>query len=133
MTYVHHTIRIALGFGILLVMLWIGNWATKWVPVPGSLIGMVLLACFLAVNQGVLARAVTACGEIMLRYFAFFFVPAGVGVMVHLHELRANWFAVVVSLVVSSLLSLVGAALTMNVLMKRNRTGTNLEQGTSHG
>ena len=50
---------------------------------------MVLLACFLGVHEGAAARAVIACGTLMLRYFAFFFIPAGVGVMVYLHQLRA--------------------------------------------
>jgi holin-like protein len=123
MTYLHRTIEIAFGFAILMVALRLGTLAAIWIPLPGPLIGMVLLAIFLAVSEGATARAVIACGNLMLRYFAFFFIPAGVGVMVYLSQLRTAWFAVSVSLILSSLLSLVATALTMHFLMNRKRAG----------
>jgi holin-like protein len=132
MTNVQHMIRIAFGFGILMVALKLGNLAAIWIPLPGPLIGMVLLACFLAIHEGAAARAVIACGNLMLRYFAFFFIPAGVGVMVYLSQLRTAWFAVSVSLIFSSLLSLIATALTMQFLMNRKRAGAAPVQATAH-
>ena len=132
MTKIQHIIRVAVGFAILMLALKLGNLASIWIPLPGPLIGMLLLACFLAAHEGAAAQAVIACGTLMLRYFAFFFIPAGVGVMVYLHQLRTAWFAVSVSLIFSSLLSLLATALTMHFLMNRKRAGAPPLQATAH-
>lgn len=53
-------------------------------PVPGPVVGMLLLFCFLRVrrydDQGSIVRAGTA----LLRHLQLFFVPAGVGVVLYL-------------------------------------------------
>ena len=54
---------LATGFGILLAMLGLGNLAAKFLPLPGPLLGMVLLFLFLTVHKGAAAQAVIACGE----------------------------------------------------------------------
>ena len=80
--------RFLVGFGILCLALAGGNLVSAWVPLPGPLIGMVALFAFLTLCQNPLTRAVIVCGEVFLRYYAFFFVPAGVGLMVHFSALR---------------------------------------------
>jgi holin-like protein len=115
----HHAARLALGFGILVAVLELGNLASSWVPLPGPLVGMILLVGFLSLPQNAVARAVVACGEFLLKHYAFFFVPAGVGVMVHVAQLRADWFALIASLVVSSLVALVVTAAAMQFLIRR--------------
>jgi len=47
------------------------------------------------------------------------FVPAGVGVMVHLSRLRDEWLPITVALVLSTLLTIACTALVMNWLMRR--------------
>jgi holin-like protein len=124
MRVVNTALRLAAGFAILLVMLWLGNLTAKFLPLPGPLLGMVLLFLFLTVHKGAAAQAVVACGEFFLKHYAFFFIPAGVGVMVHIHQLRGSMLGVVASLVISSLLSLIVTAATMQLLIKRRRRGT---------
>ena len=126
-------LRLAAGFAILLVMLWLGNLAAKFLPLPGPLLGMVLLFVFLSVSKGTAAQAVIACGEHFLKHYAFFFIPAGVGVMVNIHQLQGSMLGVVASLVLSSLLSLIVTAVTMQLLIKRRRGATASSGGTFHG
>ena len=125
-------LRQAAGFGILLVMLGLGNLAARFLPLPGPLLGMVLLFLFLTVHKGAAAQAVIACGEHFLKHFAFFFIPAGVGLMVNIHQLRGSMFGVVASLVLSSLLSLIVTGVTMHVLMNR-RDAAARKGATQHG
>ena len=47
------------------------------------------------------------------------FVPAGVGVMVHLSRLRDEWLPITVALVLSTLLTIGCTALAMNWLVRR--------------
>ncbi len=126
------TPRLAAGFGILLVMLWLGKLAAKFLPLPGPLLGMVLLFLFLTVHKGPAARAVIACGEHFLKHYAFFFIPAGVGLLVNIHALRGSLLGVIASLVLSSLLSLIVTGVTMQVLMNRRRSAVQ-EVTTGHG
>jgi len=50
--------------------------------------------------------------------FALLFVPAGVGVMVHLSRLREEWLPISVALVVSTVLTIACTALAMRWLIR---------------
>jgi holin-like protein len=49
-------------------------------------------------------------GDFLLRWMALFFVPAGVGVITQFPLLRAEWLAVCVALVASTVIGLAAAA-----------------------
>lgn len=93
------------------------------VPVPGPVVGMALL--FLAlVLRGLLYKAETpapvrdtAAG--LLRHLSLLFVPAGVGVMVHLPRLAEEWLPLTVALVVSTLLTIVVTGAIMQAALRR--------------
>jgi holin-like protein len=87
-------------------------------PVPGPVIGFILLLGALRLRAGVPEELrVTATG--LLRHFSLLFVPAGTGVMVHLSRLRDEWLPISVALIVSTLLTIACMALVMNWLMRR--------------
>lgn len=87
-------------------------------PVPGPVIGFILLLGALRLRAGVPEELrVTATG--LLRHFSLLFVPAGTGVMVHLSRLRDEWLPISVALIVSTLLTIACTALVMNWLMRR--------------
>ena len=67
-----------------------------------------------------------------MKHYAFFFIPAGVGLMVNIHQLRGSMLGIVASLVLSSLLSLIVTGVTMHVFI--NRRGAAARKGaTQHG
>jgi holin-like protein len=113
--------RVAAGFLILLGFNWAGTYLSELLalPLPGPLVGMVALTAFLALHKGPAAGAVIACGERMLRHYALFFIPAGVGVMTRFGALWPQFAALAVALVGSSLLSLVVTSLVMRALLRR--------------
>lgn len=79
------------------------------VPVPGPVVGLVLLAAILA-WRGIPARLhETALG--LLRNLSLLFVPAGVGVMRQADVLANNWLALSAALAVSTLATLAVTAL----------------------
>lgn len=86
-------------------------------PVPGPVIGMALLFVGLVVRGGVpegLSRVVDG----LLAHLSLLFVPAGVGVMLHIAVLRDEWVAVTAALVLSLLLTLMVTALVMTGLIR---------------
>jgi holin-like protein len=85
-------------------------------PVPGPVIGMVLLFVHLALRRGVAADLDTVSHG-LLRHLSLLFVPAGVGVMAHLGRLADEWLPITVSLVFSTLLTIAVTALVMRALL----------------
>ena len=91
---------------------------TSGLSMPGPVVGMALLLLGLVLRPSLLA-AVKPTTQTLLQHFSLLFVPAGVGVMLHLQRLGDEAFAIGVALVVSTWVGLASAALTMAWLMKR--------------
>lgn len=88
------------------------------VPIPGPVVGMALLLLALVLRPATL-QAIKPTTQTLLQHLSLLFVPAGVGVMLHLQRLGNEALAIGVALVVSTLVGLASAALTMAWLMKR--------------
>ena len=84
-------------------------------PVPGPVIGMVLLFAALLLWPALHARIGAAAGE-LLRHLSLLFVPAGVGIIAAAGSGSGHWFAILASLVVSTLLTLAVTALILRKL-----------------
>jgi putative effector of murein hydrolase LrgA (UPF0299 family) len=87
-------------------------------PVPGAVVGMVLLFVLLRVRRVGDDATVVRASEGLLRHLQLFFVPAGVGVVVYLATIREHALPIVVALVVSWLAGLVVVGWT-TVLLER--------------
>ena len=75
-------------------------------PVPGPVVGMVILLAGLAVAGGP-SDALRRAGTGLLHHLPLFFVPAGVGLIAHGARLRADWFPILLAIVGSTLLTMV--------------------------
>ena len=85
-------------------------------PVPGPVVGMVLLFVHLIVRRRV-SEDLSNTSNGLLRHLSLLFVPAGVGVMAHLNRLGDEWLPISVSLVLSTLLTIAVTALVMRALL----------------
>jgi holin-like protein len=88
------------------------------VSVPGPVAGMAGLLLALVLRPAWLA-ALKPTTTTLLQHLSLLFVPAGVGVMLHLQRLGNEALAIGVALVLSTWIGLASAALTMAWLMKR--------------
>lgn len=84
-------------------------------PVPGPVIGMLLLLAFLVV-RGEVDRELRTTTNGLLQHLSLLFVPAGTGVMLHFHRLGAEWLPILLALVASTLLGLAATAMTLRLL-----------------
>lgn len=105
---------------LLLLCQLVGEVFVVWtgLPVPGPVVGMALLFVGLTARGGVpegLGRVVDG----LLSHLSLLFVPAGVGVMLHVAMLREEWLAISVSLVVSTVLTILVTGLLMTALIRR--------------
>ena len=95
------------GFALLLVFQLVGEFLSRvlQLPIPGPVLGMMLLFSAL-IWLGRVPKGLRVAGEGLLAYLALLFVPAGVGLMAHLHLIGQDWFAILVGLLVSTMLTL---------------------------
>jgi putative effector of murein hydrolase LrgA (UPF0299 family) len=87
---------------------------------PGPILGMVLLFIVLLL-RGAVDEPLRLASSSLLNYLPLLLVPPAVGVMVYAESISANFWAVVGSLVLSLLLSLVFAGWLMQVLINRQQ------------
>lgn len=89
--------------------------AASGLPVPGPVIGMALLFAGL-LAWGTLPVELAGVADALLGNLSLLFVPAGVGVMLHLSLLSRELLPISVALVVSTALTIAVTALLMNWL-----------------
>ena len=109
-----------IGMSVLLGCQFIGELLARGlaVPVPGPVLGMLLLLLVLMLH-GRVPSALRQTGEGLLRYLTLLFVPAGVGMMVHARLIAVDGWVIGVTLVVSTALTLVVTAKIMSWLNQR--------------
>lgn len=81
-------------------------------PVPGPVVGMLLLFCFLRLRRYDDAGTIVRAGTALLRHLQLFFVPAGVGVVVYLGLIGREALPIGVAMLGSWLLGLAAVGWT---------------------
>jgi holin-like protein len=108
-------LRLIIGVSILLVFGLAGNRliALYSIPLPGAVVGLVLLAGALAIARRVsapgtawLPENVAPASRALLNHLGLLFVPAGCAVLTEGDVLRRNWIPILAALVVSTTLGL---------------------------
>ncbi len=87
-------------------------------PVPGPVLGMVLLFAMLVLRGGVDSELQTTA-QSLLQHLSLLFVPAGAGIMLHLHRVADEWLPLTLSLLASTFATLAVTALVMRLFAPR--------------
>ena len=96
-------------------------------PLPGPVIGMLLLAGCLAFRnrrEGEVApqppSALDRTADTMLRHLGLLFIPAGVGIVAQTDILKREWLPIVAGVTGSTLLGLAACGVAMHVAGRRS-------------
>lgn len=94
------------------------------IPLPGPVVGMLLLFVYLLWSGGV-PRALSQTTQPILENLSLLFVPAGVGIIANWHDVadQAGRVALVLVLVLGAAITLVVTAFTLRWLLARARAG----------
>ena len=87
------------------------------IPVPGPVIGMLLLFLTLMMRGGA-GVPLRDTANSLLSHLSLLFVPAGVGVMAHFGRLGNEWLPIAAALVGSTVMTIAVTAVAMRLLMK---------------
>ena len=107
------------GLAILLTFLVAGEAVVYLLklPIPGSVVGMVLLAVGLGVGVVPLS-SVERVADWLLEHLGLFFVPPGVGLMLHWGLIRREWFPILAAFLVSTFAVMTVTGLVAHVLRR---------------
>ena len=86
-------------------------------PIPGPVIGMALLFAALALRGGP-STDLRDTAQGLLQHLSLLFVPAGTGIMIHLHRVADEWLPLLLSLLISTAATLAVTALVMKLCMR---------------
>ncbi len=109
-------LRLLLGLAILIVLNALGGWIvrTTGVPVPGSVLGMLMLTALIETRVLPVER-VRAAAELLVRHLALLYVPAGVALISYVGVLRHDLLAIGVA----ALASLAAVLLVVGLVVQR--------------
>lgn len=110
------------GMAILLVFQLLGEMLVRlagW-PLPGPVLGMLLLLGYLALRKRS-SHDLDSASDGLLKYLALLFVPAGVGVMVHFDRIGSAWAALTFTLLCSAVITLVVTGMVMQWMLQRQK------------
>lgn len=112
------------AFAVLLLFQFLGEVGVQGLglPLPGPLLGMLLLFVALLVRGGV-PEGLRALAQSLIGHLMLLFIPAVSGVMIHWQQVAADGVAFVVSGVLATALTLLVTAALLQRLLAR-RTGT---------
>lgn len=89
-------------------------------PFPGSVIAMILL--FLLLLFGALkVEHIRQKVDFMQQNMAFFFIPAGVGIIEYFDVLQSTWIPFLLICLITTVLTFAATALTVTLVMKLQR------------
>lgn len=86
-------------------------------PIPGPVIGLVLLLLVLAARSQE-DKELVAFSTRFLSHLSLLFIPAAVGIMAHVGLLANEWTAIVIALSVSALATIVVTAYVLRAFKK---------------
>jgi len=92
------------------------------ISVPGPVVGIILLVCWLS-WRGHVPPDVQRTSSGLLTHLSLLFIPAGTGVMVHMHKLRAEWLPILAALLLGTLLTLIVTVLVFIAVARLTGAG----------
>jgi holin-like protein len=111
--------------GLVQIFLWqgIGELVSRFLlpSIPGPVIGLILLVAFLSI-KGEVNPSLGMVADVFRQHLALLFVPASVGVILFLPELKTHALAVSVALIVSVILAISVTALVLKLFSIKEPT-----------
>ncbi len=105
------------GLAVLLLLQAIGEALAHALslPIPGPVVGMILLIPALGISQ--LREPVKAAADVLLGHLSLLFIPIGVGVITHLDLVSKYGVRLLLVIVVSTWVGMAVTALLLNFLL----------------
>ncbi|KAJ53529.1 holin-like protein [Clostridium tetanomorphum] len=111
--------RLLRQLGIILLICLLGEAIHNFfkLPIPGNVIGMIIL--FLCLSSGIIKlNKINYISKFLLDHLAFFFVPAGVGILSCIPILKGKWLAFLAVCLITTIIIIVITGWTIQLYIK---------------
>ncbi|MCC5909443.1 MAG: CidA/LrgA family protein [Clostridiaceae bacterium] len=88
------------------------------ISIPGNVLGMILLLTLLLTGV-IKLEMIDKVTKFLLDHLAFFFIPAGVGILNNVDAIRGQWIPIVTVIIISTILVIVTTGITIQLLKKK--------------
>ena len=85
-------------------------------PIPGPVIGMVLLLIALILKDNLIEH-IRPSASVLLAHLALLFVPAAVGVIQYVDRIRAEWLGIGLIIVLGTAVTMLTTAVCVQLIM----------------
>lgn len=110
------------GILLLLVFQFLGEAIAKLLTlkIPGAIIGLLLLLCFLLLRKQSF-KSLDSAVAFLLKYLVLFIIPAALGVVTQIDVISKELLAILVSITIGTILSLALSVKLMDILIMKKR------------
>lgn len=90
------------------------------IPLPGNVIGMIML--FICLCTGIVRLdMIDEISKFLLEHLAFFFIPAGVGLIMVAGLLKTSWLSILLILITTTIIVIIVTGHTVQLLKRGNK------------
>jgi holin-like protein len=96
-------------------------------PIPGNILGMIILLILLW-TKVVKLDQIETISNFLLDHLAFFFIPAGVGLMTSVGIIKDSWLKLIIVCIATTIIIIASTGLIVQyITRKNNKRGDKLE------
>lgn len=107
--HIKNLLSLSFGLAQLIIILLLAKFLAEFIPLPASIIGLIICCSYCVVLKGI-PPSLELAGGLLLQYMPLFFIPLIVGLPLYWQELQSVWFICLIALVVSTVISMIVSA-----------------------
>ncbi|MDR5588457.1 MULTISPECIES: CidA/LrgA family protein [Clostridium] len=107
---------------IILIIYLLGEFLSSFfkLPIPGNILGMIILFLLLCFNV-IKVDNISNVSDFLLDHLAFFFIPAGVGLMTSLNIIKSNWLKLLIVCLCTTIIIIASTGLIVQFISKKSK------------
>lgn len=107
---------------IILAIYYVGEFLSKTLhlPIPGNILGMLILLLLLS-TKVVKVDMIDNVSTFLLDHLAFFFIPAGVGIITAVNVLKGNSIKILIVVVLSTFIIMAVSGTVVQFVINQNK------------
>lgn len=107
---------------IILTIYLLGTFISSYLnlPVPGNILGMLILL-FLLCTKIIKLDQIETISNFLLDHLAFFFIPAGVGLMSSADIIKDSWIKLIILCIITTIIIIASTGLIVQLISKKSK------------
>lgn len=89
------------------------------IPIPGNILGMIILFVLLY-TKVIKVENIKNITDFLLNHLAFFFIPAGVGLMTSIGIIKTTWIQLLIVCLITTIIIIVSTGIIVQFIARRS-------------